>query len=102
MDESAMVPSERVRHSAQTALGMIAEGRYAEACSFLYWMHKSHIAEWVAVKRELLGAVGDSKTLQTVATLMEASKKSTLQESAQFIPGLGSLVRSDSFSELTE
>ncbi len=93
-------PEAQVKRSAHIVLHMIAEGRYAEAASFLFGMHKMHISEWVAVKRELLGAAGDMKTLQTIAMLFEASKRSTLQESAPFIPGLGSLIQTDFSSEL--
>lgn len=92
----------QVERSAHIVLHMITEGRYAEAASFLFGMHKMHIGEWVAVKRELLGAAGDMKTLQTIAMLFEASKRSTLQESAPFIPGLGSLIQTDFNPELTE
>lgn len=92
----------QTRRSAHIVLHMMTEGRHAEAASFLFGMHKMHIGEWVAVKRELLGAAGDAKSLQTIALLFEASKRSTLQESAPFIPGLGSLIQTDFNPELTE
>lgn len=100
MDDS--IQATQIKRSAHVVLQMVTEGRYAEATSFLFGMHKAHIGEWVAVKRELFGSAGDAKTLQTIAMLFEASRRSTLQESAQFIPGLGSLIQTDFNPELTE
>jgi hypothetical protein len=89
-----IISDEQVMRSANVVVRMIAEGRYAEGCSFLYWMHKYHIAEWVAVRRQLIRAAGDQRSLQTIATLLEASERSTLGESAAIIPGLTSLLES--------
>lgn len=93
MEEAAS--TEQVRRSANAVVGMMVEGRYAEATSFLFNMHKMHLREWVAVKRELFASASSPKTLQTMATLLEASKQLTLQQSASFIPGLGALIWSN-------
>jgi hypothetical protein len=51
-------------------------------------MHKLNLLEWVLVKRELIASASTVKKLQSVATLLEASKKATLAESSILIPGI--------------
>jgi hypothetical protein len=90
MDDSRTQPGVITR--AVTTIGqMIAEGHQADAVVFLFYMHKTHIQEWVLVKRALLAIANDSRSLQTIASLLEASKKNSLSESARIIPGLSGI-----------
>jgi hypothetical protein len=100
MSEPDAILNKRVSRLTGQIEGMITEGRLAEACCLLFYMHKLHIQEWVLVKRSLLALPRSSKSLQTVATLLEASKRSTLQESSCYIPGLGSLIRTNYIQDL--
>jgi hypothetical protein len=81
---------------------MLEEGRLADAVSLLYFMHKDHILEWVYVKRELLAKAVDGKKLLTVAAVLDASKKSTLAESARTIPGLSNCFHENPIQELLD
>lgn len=97
-----LAPGELVYRSALTVKGMIAEGRLADAVAMLFYMHKNHILEWVQVKRELLTIAQDSKSLQTLATVLDASKKNSLSESARTIPGLADFFHEDPFQDLLD
>lgn len=94
--------AERILMSSSAIMEMVEDGRWAQAASFMYYMHKLHILEWVLVKRHLLSKIDDSKLLQIVATILEASKKSTLAESARIIPGLGDYFHEDPLIELLD
>lgn len=96
------VSKQQIERSTVAVKQAITEGRLADAVSLLYFMHKNHIVEWVCVKRELLASVNDSKSLLTVATVLDASKKSTLSESARIIPGLSDLFHQDPYEELLD
>lgn len=96
------VSKEQVFRSTVAVKQAITEGRLADAVSLLYFMHKNHIMEWVCVKRELLAVAQDSKSLLTVATVLDASKKSTLSESARIIPGLCDLFHENPHQELLD
>jgi hypothetical protein len=96
------VSKQQVWRSTVAAKQAIAEGRLADAVSLLYFMHKNHIMEWVCVKRELLASAQDSRSLLTIATVLDASKKSTLSESARVIPGLSDLLHQDPYQELLD
>lgn len=67
---------------------MIDEGKLAQALSLLYFMHKLNLREWVLVKRELIASANTMKKLQSIALILEASKKATLAESSALVPGL--------------
>lgn len=67
---------------------MIDEGKLAQALSLLYFMHKLNLREWVLVKRELIASANTVKKLQSIALILEASKKTTLAESSVLVPGL--------------
>lgn len=93
---------ERIQGSSRAIMEMVQDGRWAQAASFMYYMHKLHILEWVLVKRDLLSKINDSKTLQTIATILEASKKCTLAESARIIPGLADFFHEDPLIDLLD
>jgi hypothetical protein len=95
-------PVDLIERSVNIVQQLVNEGRHAQACAFLYSLHKNHLLEWVQVKRVLLSHSKRQKTLQLIASLLEASKKDTLLESASLIPGLGYLSWSDRSSELTD
>ena len=94
--------AKRIENSSAAIMEMVEDGRWAQAASFMYFMHKFHILEWVLVKRDLLSKVHDSKLLQTIATILEASKKSTLAESARIIPGLADYFHEDPLLDLLD
>jgi hypothetical protein len=96
------VSNEQVFRSTQAVNRMLAEGRLAQAVSLLYCLHKNHIHEWVMVKRALLRFAKTQKSLQTIATVLDASKKSTLSESARIIPGLADFFHEDPLAELLD
>jgi hypothetical protein len=78
----------QIQEAVNTIYAMIEEGKLAQALSLLYFMHKLNLLEWVLVKRELIASANTVKKLQSIATLLEASKKATLAESSVLIPGL--------------
>lgn len=78
----------QLQETVNSIYAMIQEGKLAQALSLLYFMHKLNLLEWVLVKRELISSANTVKRLQLIATLLEASKKSTLAESSVLIPGL--------------
>lgn len=88
--------------SALVVKGMVAEGRHADAVTFLYYLHKFHLQEWVLVKRVLLGLCHDMKSLQTIAGILDASKKTSLSESARVIPGLAYFFHEDPLTDLLD
>jgi hypothetical protein len=96
------VSKQQVWRSTVAVRQAIVEGRLSDAVSLLYFMHKNHIEEWVCVKRELLASAQDSKSLLTVATVLDASKRNTLSESARIIPGLCDLLHQDPQEELLD
>jgi hypothetical protein len=73
---------------------LINEGRHAEAVSFLFFLHKTHLTEWVHVKRGLLANALSHRELSVTSDLLNASKASTLSESAHIFPGLSDLIKS--------
>lgn len=83
-------------------MGLLREGRMDHACAYLFFLHKNHMAEWLQVKRGLLGYAKDQKTLQRIATVIDVSRRETLMESASVIPGLGSLMWSSYSPELLD
>jgi hypothetical protein len=78
----------QIQEAVDSIYAMISEGKLSQALSLLYFMHKLNLLEWVLVKRELISSANTVRKLQLVATLLEASKKSTLAESSVLIPGL--------------
>jgi hypothetical protein len=80
--------SYQIKEAVDSICAMIEEGKLAQALSLLYFMHKLNLLEWVLVKRELIASASTVKKLQSVATLLEASKKATLAESSILIPGI--------------
>ncbi len=80
----------------------LAEGNLAHVVSFLYCLHKYHLQEWVLVKRLLLSSAVDSRSLLTIATVLDASKKTTLSESARIIPGLSFFLHEPPCQELLD
>ena len=94
--------SGQIARSTLAVKEMIAEGHLADAVSFLYCMHKTHLQEWVLVKRMLLSACHDSKSLQTIASILDASKRTTLSESARTIPGLADFFHIQPHQELLD
>lgn len=86
--DSVSVDKTSIERSTKTAFGMIAECRFAEACFFLFQVHKLHFEEWIEVEKNLLLLAGDNKTLSTVFAILTASSKQTLSESYGVIPGL--------------
>lgn len=91
-----------IARSALAVHRMLAEGHFADATSFLYCLHKHHIQEWVLVKRILLASATDSRSLMSVTTVLDASKKSTLSESARIIPGLADFFHEPPCQELLD
>ena len=100
--DNSHVRSGLIARSAMTVTQMIAEGHHADAVAFLFYMHKTHLQEWVLVKRALLASVNSSKSLQTLASILEASKRSSLSESARTIPGLADFLHEDPIQELLD
>lgn len=91
-----------ISRSTATVKQMMAEGHYANAVTFLFYMHKNHLQEWVLVKRMLLASVTDSKSLQTLASVLDASKRNSLSESARVIPGLNDFFHENPIQELLD
>jgi len=91
-----------VARCTDCVLGLVAEGAYAQAASFVFYLHKNHLQEWVLVKRMLLSRAGNHRQLALVSDLLIASKRPTLQESAYLFPGLTALVDSERCSELLD
>jgi hypothetical protein len=83
-----------VNRCVDCVYGLINEGRHAEAVSFLFFLHKNHLAEWVHVKRGLLANALSHRELSVASDLLNASKASTLAENAHFFPGLSDLITS--------
>lgn len=96
------VSSSIIYRSTQTVNRMLTEGRLAEAVSLLYFLHKNHIQEWVLVKRNLLTLARTPRALQVVAEVLDASKKTTLSESARTIPGLADFFHEDPLEDLLD
>lgn len=96
------VSSSIIYRSTQTVNRMLAEGRFAEAVSLLYFLHKNHIQEWVLVKRNLLTLARTPRSLQVVAEVLDASKRTTLSESARIIPGLADFFHEDPLEDLLD
>lgn len=96
------VQSISLQISVTTIKRMIAEYRHSDAVIFLFYLHKFHLQEWVIVKRMLLSSVNDCKSLQTLASILDASKKHSLSESARIIPGLNQFFHEDPIQELLD
>jgi hypothetical protein len=74
--------------SAKSGFDMVDELRYAEACLFLFYLHKSHIEEWKEVRELLVEWSERAHTLETFATLIRCSAKNTIESSHHLVPGL--------------
>jgi hypothetical protein len=94
--------AKRVESSSEAILEMVEDGRWAQAAAFMYFTHKLHILEWVIMKRILLSKAISPTHLQTIALILEASKKSTLAESARLIPGLCDYFHENLLTELLD
>lgn len=92
MDPANGLPLTDIKTCSDFVMRMIEEGRMAHACCFLFIAHKTAISHWIAIKRELLFRARDARTLQIITTLLNASKASTLKESAVVVPGLDTFV----------
>lgn len=77
---------------AYEVLDLIQEGSYAAAAVILFNIHKEDIPKWINLKGTLLSLCIDHQETYLVASLLNASSKETLMESACFIPGLHSLI----------
>lgn len=77
---------EQVRRSLRVVLQMLEELRWAEACLFLFQLHKNHFQEWQDVKNALLLHSGVNPSI--LATILECSTKDDLATSSALVPGL--------------
>jgi hypothetical protein len=94
--------SRTVTRSTLLVMQMIREGHLSNAVTFMYCLHKYHLQEWVLVKRMLLSSANDHRSLLDVATVLDASKRNTLSESARIIPGLACFLHEPPCQELLD
>lgn len=76
------------QRSTGVVLKLLEEGRQAEACLFLFHLHKYHIEEWQQVQNKLMLQRWSSRELSVLATVMKCSAHSDLSSCDSLIPGL--------------
>lgn len=93
--------SEQAQRSADVVSSMLRELRDAEACFFLFYLHKNHPSEWAEVKAILLAQPSlNGTTLSRLATLLDCSVRRELHSCDPLIPGLASYARSSQAHDL--
>lgn len=92
---------EQAQRSANIVSVMLRELRDAEACFFLFYLHKNHPSEWSAVRAILLNQASLTGTaLSRLATLLDCSVRRELHSCDPLIPGLASYARSSQAYDL--
>lgn len=82
------VEDSELLYAVAEILTSVSEGKLNKALKFLYLLHKSDIPKWFKIESILLSLPHTAKSLQTIAMLLNASKKNSLTESARTVPGL--------------
>lgn len=81
---------------------LLEQNCYAQAVAFLFYVHKQHIDEWVAIQSKMLSNAVSHREFSIVADLFEASRRQTLGESSYLFPGLSDLLESQDCRELLD
>jgi hypothetical protein len=90
MNEIGQFRAQGIVHSL---LSKIEELKCAEALADLFHYHKTDLAAWLDVKKELLRRSLNHRQLFLVNSIIAASSKNSLSESCIEIPGLISLIK---------
>lgn len=64
------------------------ELKCGEALHRLFWIHKNDLVFWNDLKRSIIASSHNYRQLSIAATLLQASAKSSLNESTVVVPGL--------------